>query len=113
MDLVFEEDGVWHIVDWKSDTVGGNLAALVAHYAPQVAHYRRAWETLTKRPAKAGLLFMDTGELVWLGEEGKKEKMEEEISSKVNKAVPTAEARPGDGSQPAPRAPRQGSLFDE
>src|SRR5271169_1796091 len=34
MDLVFEEDGVWHIVDWKSDAVGDNLAALVAHYAP-------------------------------------------------------------------------------
>ncbi len=94
MDLVFEEDGVWHIVDWKSDVVGGSLAALVAHYAPQVAHYRRAWEALTKRPAKAGLFFMDTGELVWLGEE--KSEREEKISSKVKSDVP-----------------RQGSLFGE
>jgi ATP-dependent exoDNAse (exonuclease V) beta subunit len=66
IDLVFEEDGVWHIVDWKSDVVGDNLAALVQHYAPQVAHYRKAWEALTKQPAKAGLYFMDTGHLEWL-----------------------------------------------
>ncbi|MEO8055602.1 MAG: UvrD-helicase domain-containing protein [Acidobacteriota bacterium] len=95
MDLVFEEDGVWRIVDWKSDVVGDGLAALVAHYAPQVAHYRRAWEALTKRPAKAGLFFIDTGELVWLGEDEKEER-EEKISLK------------GGGE-----APRQGSLFDE
>ncbi|MDL2717386.1 MAG: UvrD-helicase domain-containing protein [Acidobacteriota bacterium] len=97
MDLVFEEDGVWHIVDWKSDVVGDGLAALVAHYAPQVIHYRRAWEAFTKQPAKAGLFFMDTGEIVWLGEEGKGEKGEEEkISLKGRGTVA-----------------RQGSLFDE
>ena len=72
MDLVFEENGVWRIVDWKSDVVGDGLAALVAHYAPQVTHYRRAWEALTKRPAEAGLFFMDTGKLVWLEDEEKK-----------------------------------------
>ena len=66
IDLVFEEDGVWHIVDWKSDAVGDNLAALVAHYAPQVAHYRKAWEALTKQRAVAGLYFMDNGHLHWL-----------------------------------------------
>ena len=90
MDLVFEENGVWHIVDWKSDVVGSSLAALVAHYAPQVSHYRRAWEALTKQPAKAGLYFMDNGELVWLGEES-----EEKTSSKVKRS-----------------ASRQGTLFD-
>jgi ATP-dependent helicase/nuclease subunit A len=87
IDLVFEEDGVWHIVDWKSDVVGDNLAALVQHYAPQVAHYRKAWEALTKQPAKAGLYFMDTGHLEWLGE---KEQRREDKSS-----------------------PRQRSLFEE
>ena len=96
MDLVFEEDGVWHIVDWKSDVVGGGLAALVAHYAPQVTYYRRAWKALTNKPAKAGLFFMNTGEIVWLGEDKKEEGMEEKISLKVRGA-----------------APRQGSLFDE
>ncbi len=105
IDLVFEEDGVWHIVDWKSDVVGDATAGLVAHYAPQVMHYRRAWEAFTKRPAKAGLYFMDNGELVWLGEE---RKGEEEISLKVNSAAGDSDARP-DG----PVLPRQRSLFDE
>jgi ATP-dependent helicase/nuclease subunit A len=91
MDLVFEEDGIWHIVDWKSDVVGDGLDGLVAHYAPQVGHYRRAWERLTKQPAKAGLFLMDTGHLEWLGE-----KKENEDSSKVKRG-----------------APRQGSLFGE
>jgi ATP-dependent helicase/nuclease subunit A len=94
MDLVFEEKGVWHIVDWKSDVVGEGLAALVAHYAPQVEHYRRAWEALTQQPAKAGLFFMDSGQLVWLGNEEREE--EKEISLKVKRG-----------------APLQGSLFDE
>ena len=66
IDLVFEEEGVWHIVDWKSDAVGDNLAALIAHYAPQIAHYRKAWEALTKQRAVAGLYFMETGHLEWL-----------------------------------------------
>ena len=104
LDLVFEEDGVWHVVDWKSDVVGGGLDALVAHYAPQVEHYRRAWESLTGQKAKAGLFFMDTGDLVWLGED---EKREEEISLKVNRAGGEAGA-PRTGAKP-----RQGSLFDE
>ena len=104
MDLVFEEDGVWHIVDWKSDVVGDGLAALVAHYGPQIIHYRRAWEVLTGQKAKAGLFFMDTGEIVWLGEEAKKE--EEKNSLKVNTAGGEAGAPRGGA------APRQGSLFD-
>jgi hypothetical protein len=70
-----------------------------------VAHYRRAWEALTKMPAQAGLFFMDTGELVWLGEEGKK--TEEKISLKVPEAAGSG------GPQPGRSAPRQGSLFDE
>ncbi|MEO8585913.1 MAG: UvrD-helicase domain-containing protein [Acidobacteriota bacterium] len=110
MDLVFEEDGVWHIVDWKSDVVGDGLAGLVAHYAPQVRHYRRAWETLTKQKAKAGLFFMDTREIVWLGEEetiDRERGREEEISLKVKRADPAAEPRPDDA------APHQRSLFEE
>ena len=105
IDLVFEEDGVWHIVDWKSDVVGDSLAVLVAHYAPQIIHYRWAWETLTKQPAKAALYFMDTGELVWLGEEERE--TEKRNSLKVNRASGSS------GEQPEGAAPRQGSLFDE
>jgi hypothetical protein len=75
IDLVFEEEGVWHIVDWKSDAVGDNLAALIAHYAPQIAHYRTAWESLTKQRAVAGLYFMDNGHLEWLKERGREDSL--------------------------------------
>lgn len=105
IDLVFEEDGVWHVVDWKSDVVGDGLEALVAHYSPQITHYRRAWEALTGQTAKAGLFFMDNGKLVWL-EEGKEER-KEEISSKIIRASDCG------GAQPAGTKPRQGSLFEE
>jgi hypothetical protein len=94
MDLVFDEDGVWHIVDWKSDVVGGNLTSLIAHYAPQVGYYRRAWEAFTKQPAKAGLYFMDSGHVHWLGDN-------------EDKATPAAGA-----ASEAP-SPRQRSLFEE
>ncbi len=106
IDLVFEEDGVWHVVDWKSDVVESPqaLAGLVAHYAPQVAHYARAWERLTGKRAKAGLFFMDGGHLVWLGEE---EQQDGKIPSKANPAGREAGARP-DRS-----ALRQRSLFEE
>jgi ATP-dependent helicase/nuclease subunit A len=66
LDLVFEEEDGWKIVDYKSDTVAGNLAELVAFYKPQIGHYRRYWEKLTGRPTKAGLYFVATGEEVWL-----------------------------------------------
>jgi ATP-dependent helicase/nuclease subunit A len=67
IDLVFEEDGGWVLVDYKSDTVTAeNRAALEAFYAPQVALYRRYWERLTGRPTRAGLFFLHTGDLTML-----------------------------------------------
>ncbi|HYR46936.1 MAG TPA: PD-(D/E)XK nuclease family protein, partial [Thermoanaerobaculia bacterium] len=66
IDLAFEEDEGWFVVDYKSDTVAGGLEDLVAFYSPQVAHYRRYWEELTGRPTKAGLFFVATGQEVWL-----------------------------------------------
>ncbi len=67
IDLVFEEDDGWVLIDYKSDTVTpANRAALEAFYAPQIAHYRRYWERLTGRPTRAGLLFVATGELAML-----------------------------------------------
>jgi ATP-dependent helicase/nuclease subunit A len=65
IDLLFEEDGGWTLVDYKSDTVGENREQLVAFYAPQIALYRRYWEQLTGQPARAGLFFLHTGEVVW------------------------------------------------
>jgi ATP-dependent exoDNAse (exonuclease V) beta subunit len=95
IDLVFEEGGVWHIVDWKSDAVGDDLAALVAHYAPQIEHYRRAWEALTKQPAKAGLYFMDNGHLEWLEED-----REDSSKGAERAAPPKAAPRQAEGRRP-------------
>jgi ATP-dependent helicase/nuclease subunit A len=69
LDLVFEEEDGWRIVDYKSDTIAGNLDALVAFYKPQIAHYRRYWQQLTGRPTTAGLFFVSTGQEVWISEE--------------------------------------------
>jgi ATP-dependent helicase/nuclease subunit A len=65
IDLAFEEESGWVLVDYKSDTVAGNLDDLVAFYSPQIALYRRYWEKLTGRPTKAGLYFVSTGQEVW------------------------------------------------
>ena len=66
IDLLFEEDAGWTLVDYKSDRIDGNLAALSDWYGPQIRHYRRYWERLTGRPARAGLFFVETGQEVWL-----------------------------------------------
>ncbi|HWZ86716.1 MAG TPA: UvrD-helicase domain-containing protein [Thermoanaerobaculia bacterium] len=68
IDLVFEDADGWVLVDYKSDTVGANLDSLVAYYTPQVAAYRRYWERLTGRAARAGLFFVQGGREVWLPE---------------------------------------------
>ncbi|HEV8232878.1 MAG TPA: UvrD-helicase domain-containing protein [Thermoanaerobaculia bacterium] len=65
IDLVFEEDSGWILVDYKTDTIAGNLRELVAFYSPQIELYRRYWRELTGRPTRAGLYFVSTGEEVW------------------------------------------------
>jgi ATP-dependent helicase/nuclease subunit A len=59
IDLVFREDDRWVIVDYKSDHTENRIESLVAFYAPQVRHYAKFWERLTKMPATAGLFFVD------------------------------------------------------
>jgi len=66
IDLAFEENGGWVLIDYKSDAVSGGLDALVRFYTPQIRIYRRYWERLTARPARAGLFFVQAGETVWL-----------------------------------------------
>jgi len=65
IDLAFEEDSGWILVDYKTDTIAGNLDELVGFYSPQIEMYRRYWETLTGRPTEAGLYFVSTGREVW------------------------------------------------
>ena len=67
IDLVFEEDDGWVLVDYKSDAVTPkNRAQLVKFYEPQVAMYRRYWEKLAGRPTRAGIFFVQGGETVWM-----------------------------------------------
>lgn len=66
IDLAFEEEDAWVLVDYKSDHVSGNLRELADWYAPQIRHYRRSWEELTGKKTLAGLYFVETGEEVWL-----------------------------------------------
>jgi ATP-dependent helicase/nuclease subunit A len=65
IDLAFEEESGWVLVDYKSDTIAGNLQELVDFYSPQIRMYRDYWEKLTGRPTRAGLYFVSTGEEVW------------------------------------------------
>jgi ATP-dependent helicase/nuclease subunit A len=67
IDLVFEEDDGWVLVDYKSDAVTPkNRAQLVKFYEPQVEMYRRYWEKLTGKPTRAGIFFVQGGETVWM-----------------------------------------------
>ena len=65
IDLVFEEGSGWTLVDYKSDTISGNLAELASFYSRQIELYRRYWEKLTGRPTRAGLFFVQTADEVW------------------------------------------------
>lgn len=67
IDLVFEEEERWVVVDYKSDIVSAeNRRSLVDFYRPQVEHYRKYWAKLTEKKTIAGLYFIHTGEEVWL-----------------------------------------------
>ncbi len=66
IDLVFREDRRWFVVDYKSDSTKGRLAALIEYYRPQVQHYTRFWAKLTGAEATGGLFFVDIAQDVWL-----------------------------------------------
>jgi ATP-dependent helicase/nuclease subunit A len=69
IDLVFEEDDGWVVVDYKSDAVtDANRAGLVAFYTPQLNAYSRYWSRLTGRPTRAGIFFAQTGDTEWIPE---------------------------------------------
>ena len=66
VDLVFEEDDGWVLIDYKSDTVTDNLRDLVAFYTPQVRLYGQYWQRLTGQPTRTGLFFLQRREVVWV-----------------------------------------------
>ena len=59
IDLVFEENGNWIIVDYKTDASAKNeTSSLAEHYTPQLQAYARAWQHCTgNAPAECGLYF--------------------------------------------------------
>jgi ATP-dependent helicase/nuclease subunit A len=59
IDLLFEEDDGWVLVDYKTDQVSGPaLLAAAARYAAQVRLYAEAWQQCTGKPVKeVGLFF--------------------------------------------------------
>lgn len=60
IDLVFQEDDGWVIVDYKTDTVENEAALdkLIQFYTPQVEMYRKLWENITNgKVYETGLYF--------------------------------------------------------
>ena len=58
LDLVFEEDGKFVIVDYKSNMASEQqLQSLARHYAAQMRFYRLAVERITGRPVAACYLW--------------------------------------------------------
>lgn len=66
IDLIFEEEDGWVLVDYKTDMVeGAGTARLAEKYAPQVRLYAEAWERCTGETVKeTALYFVRPGELV-------------------------------------------------
>lgn len=68
IDLVFEENGNWVVVDYKTDRAAaepGGIDRLVEKYAPQVSLYAGLWERLTgMKVSERGLYFTSAGEYV-------------------------------------------------
>ena len=56
LDLCFEENGSWVLVDYKTDFVTG-MDTLLSRYTSQLNWYARALETLTDKPVREALLY--------------------------------------------------------
>ena len=64
VDLAFEEEDGWVIVDYKTDRVEGKVAALASRYGPQLEAYRRALVATGVTVKERGGWFTETGELL-------------------------------------------------
>ena len=65
IDLVYQGNEGWHLVDFKTNATDGNLEALTDHYEPQLQSYARIWSKQTGEAVQsAHLWFADTGESV-------------------------------------------------
>jgi ATP-dependent exoDNAse (exonuclease V) beta subunit len=66
IDLLYQADGAWHLVDFKTDRVGADgPTALLDAYRPQLEHYAALWKQATGTPvARTALWLSDTGTMV-------------------------------------------------
>ena len=58
IDLAYEAGGAWHVIDFKTDDVRGDVADTAAPYLPQLALYASALEQATGQRPEASLLFL-------------------------------------------------------
>jgi ATP-dependent exoDNAse (exonuclease V) beta subunit len=63
VDLAFEEDDGWVLVDYKTDIAREKTANLVARYRPQLDAYRQALSAAGVAVKDVALWFSETGEL--------------------------------------------------
>lgn len=65
IDCLFEEEGRWIVVDYKTDRISDNIDEKIAYYRPQLEIYARGLREMTGREvSEAFLFFLDTGEAV-------------------------------------------------
>ncbi len=65
IDLVYRDASGWYVIDFKSDRLDETSAQDAARfYALQIGLYQRAIEAAVGAQVSAGLLFLDSGELV-------------------------------------------------
>jgi ATP-dependent helicase/nuclease subunit A len=63
IDLAILEDGVWTIIDYKTDVTGDRLGEFAAYYSPQLRVYCDAWKRLTGSDARGLLWFLESNEM--------------------------------------------------
>ncbi len=69
IDLAYETEGEWHVVDFKTDRVEkGREADRATAYLTQLGVYAGALEAATGRRPKAGLMFLRMRTLHWVSE---------------------------------------------
>ncbi len=68
IDLVYEINGEWRVIDFKSDRTDGKRdSELAAPYLTQLGLYAGAIEAATGKAPEAGLFFLRTGKHYWPG----------------------------------------------
>ena len=65
IDIVFQEDDGWVILDYKTDDLRQGQADLVRRYEPQLAAYKKALEAVGISVKQKGLWFTANGEAVF------------------------------------------------